>query len=310
MWLITKSILKVIKKSFFYLKGKETGKFALKKEKMNCEEIKKNIGIKRVLESFNLFPTKENLRTAFYFALDREEKTPSLSVDFMKNRAFDYGTGKSYDVISIVQAINKCSVSDALKYLERLDFSQDKIEEKENQGAKTYKISKMQEIIHPALVRYLKERKVYEQRHLVKEIHFRLKSKNYFAVGFPNDSGGVEIRNQYFKICLGDKDVTMIKNNANDIAVFEGFFDFLTYMNMKNKDSHLSDYLILNSTAMLFKIEKKLSEYHKISLFLDNDANGKQITEKIIMKYENVEDCSLIYRDFKDLNEWFCQRKY
>ncbi|WP_260645156.1 hypothetical protein, partial [Staphylococcus aureus] len=56
MWLITKSILKV----FFYLKGKETGKFDLKKEKMNCEEIKKNIGIKRVLESFNLFPTKEN----------------------------------------------------------------------------------------------------------------------------------------------------------------------------------------------------------------------------------------------------------
>ena len=279
---------------------------------MNCEEIKKNIGIKRVLESFNLFPTKENLRTAFYFALNREEKTPSLSVDFMKNRAFDFGTGKSYDVISIVQAINKCSVSDALKYLERLDFTQCKIEEKEKetQGTRTYEISKMREIIHPALVRYLKERKVYEQKHLVKEIHFRLKSKNYFAVGFTNDSGGVEIRNQYFKICLGDKDITLIKNNANDIAVFEGFFDFLTYMNMKNRDSHLSDYLILNSTAMLFKIEKKLSEYHKISLFLDNDANGKQITEKIIMKYENAEDCSLIYRDFKDLNEWFCHRKY
>ncbi|AIL45266.1 DNA primase, partial [Elizabethkingia anophelis] len=135
---------------------------------MNCEEIKKNIGIKRVLESFNLFPTKENLRTAFYFALDREEKTPSLSVDFMKNRAFDFGIGKSYDVISIVQAINKCSVSDALKYLERLDFSQDKTEEKEKetQGTKTYEISEMREIIHPALVRYLKERKVYEQRYL------------------------------------------------------------------------------------------------------------------------------------------------
>ena len=59
----------------------------------------------------------------------------------MRNRAFDFGTGKSYDVISIVQAINKCSVSDALKYLERLDFSQDKTEEKEKeiQGAKLMK---------------------------------------------------------------------------------------------------------------------------------------------------------------------------
>jgi hypothetical protein len=85
-------------------------------------------------------------------------------------------------------------VSDALKYLERLDFTQCKIEEKEKetQGTRTYEISKMREIIHPALVRYLKERKVYEQKHLVKEIHFRLKSKNYFAVGFTNDSGGLK----------------------------------------------------------------------------------------------------------------------
>lgn len=278
---------------------------------MNCEEIKKNIGIREVLESFNVFPVKENLRTAFYFALDREEKTPSLSVDFVKNKAFDFGTGKSYDVISIVQAINKCSVSDALKYLEKLDFSHERIEENSKEGwrAQTYEVLNIHDIAHPALVRYLKERKVYEQSHLVKEIHFRLKLKNYFAVGFLNDSGGMEIRNQYFKICLGDKDVTLVKNGSNEIAVFEGFFDFLTYMNIENKQDCPSDYLILNSTAMLYKIEKKLSEYSKISLFLDNDSNGKQTVEKMMMKYENTEDCSLIYRDFKDLNEWFCQRK-
>jgi cell division protein FtsB len=75
------------------------------------------------LESFNLFPVKENRKTAFYFALDREEKIPSLSVDFVKNKAFDFGTGKSYDVISIVQQMNQCSVSEALKYLEKFDFS-------------------------------------------------------------------------------------------------------------------------------------------------------------------------------------------
>ncbi|MDC8102712.1 MULTISPECIES: toprim domain-containing protein [Chryseobacterium] len=278
---------------------------------MNCEEIKKNIGIRTVLESFNLFPVKENLRTAFYFALDREEKIPSLSVDFIKNKAFDFGTGRSYDVISIVQAINKCSISDALKYLGKLDFSYERTEKNSKEGWQTrpYEISKTHEITHPALVRYLKERKVYEQSHLVKEIHFRLKLKNYFAVGFFNDSGGIEIRNQYFKICLGDKDVTLVKNGSNEIAVFEGFFDFLTYRNIENKQDCPSDYLVLNSTAMLYKIEKKLSEYSKISLFLDNDPNGRQTVKKMMMKYENAEDCSLIYKGFKDLNEWFCQRK-
>ena len=74
---------------------------------MNCSEAK-NISIKAVLESFSFFPSKENSRTAFYFALDREEKTPSLSVDFIKNTAFDFGNGQSYDSISIVQAVKKC----------------------------------------------------------------------------------------------------------------------------------------------------------------------------------------------------------
>lgn len=84
---------------------------------MNCKNIKEKVGIRSVLESFGLFPLKENRKTAFYFALDREEKIPSLSVDFKNNQAFDFGTGRSYDVISIVQLIKKCSVSDALKYL-------------------------------------------------------------------------------------------------------------------------------------------------------------------------------------------------
>ncbi|WP_312903250.1 toprim domain-containing protein, partial [Chryseobacterium taichungense] len=70
-----------------------------------------------------------------------------------------------------------------------------------------------------------------------------------------------------------------------------------------------SDYLILNSTVMLFKAIKTLSEYDKIYLFLDNDSNGNITKNKILMNYKHVEDCSLIYRDFKDLNEWFCQRK-
>ncbi|MCC2590030.1 hypothetical protein [Chryseobacterium sp. MFBS3-17] len=63
---------------------------------MNCKKIKEKISIKIVLESFQLFPAKENGKMAFYFALDRTEKTPSLSVDFVKNRAFDFGTGRSF----------------------------------------------------------------------------------------------------------------------------------------------------------------------------------------------------------------------
>ena len=277
---------------------------------MNCEEVKEKISIRMVLESVNLFPVKENRKTAFYFALDREEKIPSLSVDFVKNKAFDFGTGKSYDVISIVQQMNQCSVSEALKYLETFDFSIHN--EFQNEGTKQYKeykILNVREIQHPALIQYLKSRKVYEQKDLVKEIEYELNRKKYFGIGFFNNSGGVEIRNKYSKICLGKKDVTLIKNElniSNEILIFEGFFDYLTFKNLEKKENSNSDYLILNSTAMFFKVEETLKEYDKISLFLDNDKNGNATKKVILKKYENVEDCSLIYQKFKDLNEWYC----
>lgn len=278
---------------------------------MNCEKIKKNISIRTVLESFNLFPVKDNQKTAFYFALDREEKIPSLSVDFMKNRAFDFGTGKSYDVISIVQQMNQCSVSEALKYLVKFESSiQQESEFREIEDEKKYEILKVDDIKHPALIQYLKLRKVDKQRNLVKEIYYELNGKKYFGIGFFNDSGGVEVRNKYSKICLGKKDVTLLKtqvNISNEIVVFEGFFDYLTFRSIENE--HQGDCLILNSTAMFFKVENELKKYDKISLFLDNDSNGKSVKLKFECQYRNVEDCSLIYCDFKDLNEWYCTQK-
>ena len=163
-------------------------KIALKKKKMNCEEVKEKVNIRTVLESFSLFPVKENWKTAFYFALDREEKIPSFSVDFVKNKAFDFGTGKSYDVISIVQQMNRCSVSDALKYLEKFDFSvQNNTQIEESVQIKNYQIIKVNEIQHPALIQYLKSRKVCEQKDLVKEIEYMLNGKKYFGIGFFNN---------------------------------------------------------------------------------------------------------------------------
>ena len=279
---------------------------------MNCEEVKQKIGIRTVLESFHLFPVKENRKTAFYFALDREEKVPSLSVDFVKNTAFDFGTGKSYDVISIVQLMKKCSVSEALKYLSTFDFSmQNESLNAEMRFQTSYKILEIKEIQHLALIQYLKSRKVFEQKHLIKEIHYELEGKKYFGIGFQNNSGGFEIRNPYSKICLGNKDITLIEseNNPNsEIAVFEGFFDYLTFRNLEREHSNC-DCLILNSTSMLYKAEEKLKGYDKISLFLDNDANGNAVKEKIQNQYQNVEDCSLIYHGYKDLNKWFCKKE-
>lgn len=280
---------------------------------MNCEEVKKRIGIRTVLESFQRFPVKDNQRTAFYFALDREERTASLSVDFVKDRAFDFGTGKSYDIISIVQVVKQCSVSQALEYLSSLDISPRPVNNaKSVSDTASYKIDLVQDLCHPALFQYLRSRKVFGQRHLVKEIHYSINGKKYFGIAFRNNSGGYEIRNQFSKICLGSKDVTLLENPLNisrDVFIFEGFFDFLTFRMIESNFGYsdiVPDYLILNSTSMFFRAEKLLENYNAISLFLNNDRAGEDLKSKIQSQYQNVEDCSIFYSGGNDLNEWFC----
>ncbi|AZI33483.1 toprim domain-containing protein [Kaistella carnis] len=274
---------------------------------MNCSEAK-NISIRAVLESFSFFPSKENSRTAFYFALDREEKTPSLSVDFIKNTAFDFGTGKSYDSISIVQAMKRCSISDALKYLEQFNFSFQEQNLKLENIPKGYEIIDVKEIQHPALLDYLKSRNVEDQKKWVEEIHYRMNDKNYFGIGFKNDSGGYEIRNAYSKICLGKKDITSIKNDSKDVRVFEGFFDFLSFKKVENYlEKETSDYIILNSVSMIHKIKNLLGNYKNIELYFDNDDAGTRAVEIIKNDLKNAEDCRLLYSGFKDLNDWLIQ---
>ena len=271
---------------------------------MNCSEAK-NISIRVVLESFSLFPSKENPRTAFYFALDREEKTPSLSVDFIKNTAFDFGTGKSYDSISIVQAMKKCSVSDALKYLEQFNFSFHKQNPKLENFPKAYDIIEVKEVQHPALLEYLKSRNVEDQKKEIEEIHYRMNDKKYFGIGFKNDSGGYEIRNAYSKICLGKKDITTIKSGSNSVRIFEGFFDFLSFKNVENYlEKEPSDYIILNSVSMINLIKNSIGNYKNIELYFDNDDAGTRAVEIIKSINQNAEDCRLLYSDFKDLNDW------
>ena len=136
-----------------------------------------------------------------------------------------------------------------------------------------------------------------------------MNDKNYFGIGFKNDSGGYEIRNKYLKICLGKKDVSTIKNGSESLRVFEGFFDFLSFKNIeKSIENKPSDYLILNSVSMIHTIKNSLENYESIELYFDNDEAGNRAVEMIENENKNVEDCRVLYSDFKDLNDWLIHK--
>ena len=272
---------------------------------MNCKQANTQISIRNVLESFSLFPSKDNSKTAFYFAFDREEKTPSLFVNFVKNIAFDFGTGKKYDIVSLVQDIKLCSVSEALEYLSLFDFSFNEQIYNITKDESKYEILSISEVKHNALIQYLKERRIENNIHLLKEIHYKISNKEYFGIGFKNDANGYEVRNKYSKICIGRKDITTIKNNSSSLRIFEGFMDYLSFKQMeKTLKKALSDYVILNSVTMIFKIEKIIDSYEKIELYFDNDEAGNRATNEVKQLNPYVEDNRILYQNYKDLNDF------
>ena len=272
---------------------------------MNCKQANIQISIRNVLESFSLFPSKDNSKTAFYFAFDREEKTPSLFVNFVKNIAFDFGTGKKYDIVSLVQGIKLCSVSEALEYLSQFDFSFQQQICNITKDESKYEILSISEVKHNALIQYLKERRIENNIHLLKEIHYKISNKKYFGIGFKNDANGYEVRNKYSKICIGRKDITTVKNKSNNLRIFEGFMDYLSFIQMKKTlEEQLSDYVILNSVSMIFKLKKIIENYEKIELYFDNDEAGNRATNEVKQLNPYVEDNRVLYQNYKDLNDF------
>ncbi|MCD0477455.1 toprim domain-containing protein [Chryseobacterium sp. LC2016-29] len=270
---------------------------------MNCFQAIK-VPIRKVLESFSLFPSKENGKTAFYFALDREERTPSLSVNFIDNTAFDFGTGKKFDNVSLVQAVKKCSVSEALKYLEGFDYSFIKRQVFVDKNNK-FEISALKNLEHPALIEYLNNRKINFHTDYLKEIHYQISGKKYFGIAFENNSGGFEVRNKYAKLCLGKKDITTLKKSERTLLIFEGFLDFISFKMLEHFFGNpAADYIILNSVTQICLLRNIEQSYKSVQLYLDNDNAGDKATLELQSIFPNAQDQRLLYSKFKDVNEF------
>ena len=274
---------------------------------MNCTQFNK-ISVEVVLQSFGHFPTKQNEKEAWFLNPFSKENDASFKINKNLNCWYLFSEGIGGNNIDLMKKYLNASISEVLNWAENQNFSsfhQQSGNYKLFNLPKTYEIVEVKDIQHPALVQYLKSRKVERQKHLIQEIHYQMNDKKYFGIGFKNDSDGYEIRNAYSKICLGKKDITTIKNNSKSLLVFEGFFDFLSFKNIEESlENEPSDYMILNSVSMINKIKNLLENYEKIDLYFDNDEAGNRAIEIIKNENNEAEDCRVLYSDFKDLNDW------
>ena len=103
---------------------------------------------------------------------------------------------------------------------------------------------------------------------------------------------------------LRDKDADKIQ----PVCVFEGFIDFLSLLSMKEEVTSVC--LVMNSVSNVARAIRYLNDRHltHIRAFLDNDDAGKRATNDFIRAGFKVEDMSVHYGRFKDLNEYHIHR--
>jgi len=113
------------------------------------------------------------------------------------------------------------------------------------------------------------------------------------------------LRNEFFKGAASPKDISLVDRGASLITVFEGFMDFLSYQTIyPHQSPPLTNFLVLNSLAYFEKVLPMLDEYAAVQLYLDNDPAGRRHTAIALRRHSRYQDCSHLYRQYKDLNEW------
>ena len=268
----------------------------------------REIPIADFLNAMGIQPKKQKGNILWYNAPYRKERTPSFKVDTNKNVWFDFGIGKGGDIFDLAgEFIGSGDFLLRAAFIAKSGtFPLPALEQPERSEKKepVFNDIWVRPLQDAKLLGYLKERGI--NAHVAipncEEVRYRVHGKRFYAIGFRNDAGGLELRNRFFKGCIPPKDISLKRNGSEVCAVFEGFMDYLSAMQL---GIIASDWLVLNSVSNVEKTVKVLDCYRKIECYLDNDDAGRRTLERLRADFgEKVIDRSSLYADHKDLNDY------
>ena len=283
-------------------------------------EIKelKQISIVEYLASKGINPVSKSGQYFMYHSPLREDSKPSFGVNHIKNTFYDLGNPDDQgNIIELVMKFEGLGFRDACKFLESGDLV------KENENLKTpfllpsqtplessvgYQIVEVKDVEHPALNRYVNNRKISVQTafNYLQEIHYTNAKGKFFGVGYQMDNGSYVVRSEIMKkpINLGKAGIkTFAVPDSKNLSLFEGMFDFLSACEYY-KGCPSCTAIVLNSTSNLNNALPTISQYKKVFCYLDNDDAGRKALDKLRKANVEVIDKSSIYQDFNDFNEF------
>ena len=264
-------------------------------------------------------PVKTSGKSWVYDSVFRDEKTASLHVYLDDNRFHDFGDpSKGKNIIDLVQNLYGYSFAQAVELLVGTELPVAPISSFVGQKAESEAIKQVITEIKPlqnsALVKYCGDRAISLDiaEKWFKEVHYTYNEKRYFGVGFQNDLGGYVTRNALMKHPnnIGIAGITTIKSaNTQSLAIFEGYFDYLSAMVYYRRNVPTNTVIILNSVSNLKQAFPLILEATKINLYLDNDTAGRKAMEAIKAIGKTVIDYSSIYANHNDFNEFLIESR-
>ena len=289
----------------------------------------KRYHIVEYLERKGIKPVRSTPAYALYHSPLREDTHPSFKVDTEKNLWIDYAEGKGGSIIDLCMRLEGCTLSETIRHLGRntLDdtvhspykesvqdtFMQESIRQAASTNGGARRLTGISDTLPLHLQKYLTEERCINMEKampFLRCISYEIRGLHYQAIGFANQSGGYELRdNGMFKGTIAPKDITPIFTDGVDpVCIFEGFMDFLSFLSMK--EEFTNHCLVMNSVSNVAKSIHYLKDRQVVSIrtFFDNDEAGRRATEDFMEAGFKVDDMSVHYRNFKDLNEYHIHR--
>ena len=262
---------------------------------------------------------------ALYRSPLREDMHPSFKVDTEKNLWIDYAEGKGGSIIDLCVRLEGCTLSEAIRLLDqnapdytacnsqKADRAMKRSSIPMASASGVRRLIEISDTLPPHLLKYLEEDRcinLEKAMPFLRCISYEVRGQHYQAIGFANQSGGYELRdNGTFKGTIAPKDITPIfSDRAEPVCIFEGFIDFLSFLSMK--EEVINHCLVMNSVSNVARSIRYLNDRQVSSIrtFLDNDEAGRRATEDFMEAGFKVDDMSVHYRNFKDLNEYHIHR--
>jgi DNA primase len=280
---------------------------------LNAKQLKEQASLVDLLSHLGFQPVKKYGKEYMYRSMLREgDNTPSFSVDDKIGAWYDHGNGKGGNIIdfglAFWPALNFNEVVEKIQMACNVQLAVHDYRQRIPVKVRNYVVEQVKELgTHPAITNYLKSRGVFDAaKGQLSELYYHVvnekgEKKPFFAAGWMNEAGSWEVRNKYFKGCLGNKAITVIAGNPKQAVVFEGYINYLSWRGENGQNKATA--IILNTLSLLSEGIARARQYSQLDIYFDRDTAGFQATKDFTKALPYAADRSSAFEGYNDYND-------